>query len=77
VIGFDIFDTDDAANILDLDGANDKLRMQSVYSKVDHNELTLESVKTRLSGMNIIDKYTLIKGDVCEILPDFLHHCTF
>jgi len=72
VIGFDIFDTDDAENILELDGANDKLRMQSVYSKVDHNELTLESVKTRLSGMNIIDKYTLIKGDVCEILPDFL-----
>ena len=72
VIGFDIFDTTAADNILELDGNNDKHRMQTVYSKVDHNELTLESVKSRLSGMNIMDKYHLIKGDVADTLPVFL-----
>ena len=72
IIGFDIFDTNDANNILELDGNHDKSNMQYVYKKVDTNELTFENVNQRLSNMNIDKKYLLEKGDVVETLPIFL-----
>jgi predicted O-methyltransferase YrrM len=42
-----------------------------VYSKV--NELSLENVLLRLNNMNIDKKYMLIRGDVEDTLPEFIH----
>lgn len=72
VIGFDIFDTDSASDILNKDGAFDKRQMEVVYSKVDKNELTYESVSSRLSNMNSNTNYMLVKGDVEVTIPKFL-----
>ena len=74
VIGFDIFNTVEAENILDKDAVKDKENMKVVYDRVDANDLTLESVKDRLSKAGIPeDKYKLVKGDVEVSLPVFLH----
>jgi len=72
IIGFDIFDTNEANTILELDGHHDKTNMQYVYKRVDTNELTFERVNQRLTNMNIEKKYLLEKGDVVETLPIFL-----
>ena len=73
VIGFDIFDTCSAEDILVKDGLNDKENMFVVYDRVDHSELTYESVKSRLLKTNISsDKFKLIQGDVEKTLPEFL-----
>jgi hypothetical protein len=71
IIGFDIFqkNTDE---ILSKDIELDKLNMNSVLTRVDLNDLTLESVENRLNNMNIDKKYSLIEGDVEETLPVFL-----
>jgi hypothetical protein len=73
VIGFDIFDTCSSEDILVKDGLNDKENMFVVYDRVDHSELTYESVKSRLLKTNISsDKFKLIQGDVEKTLPEFL-----
>lgn len=73
VIGFDIFDTRSAEDILVKDGLNDKENMFVVYDRVDHSELTYESVHSRLLKTNISsDKFKLIQGDVEKTLPEFL-----
>jgi hypothetical protein len=72
IIGFDIFDVNDAEKILVADGQHDKEKMKVVYSKVNSDVLTLDSVEARLSNMNIDKKYILKKGDVAETLPIFL-----
>jgi len=73
ILGFDIFDTQDAETILEEDGNFDKNKMKIVYSKTSSNELTLESVESRLNNMSIDKKYMLIKGDVVETIPIFLN----
>lgn len=74
VIGFDIFDTDDANNVLTTkDNILDKTTMQVVYSKLeDNNELKLENVINRINDMSISKNYMLVKGDVEESLPKFI-----
>ncbi len=73
VLGFDIFG-ENAQTILEKDGKFDKANMEIVYSKVDKNELTLDSVSERLNNMNIDLKQILIKGDVSDTLPIFLEN---
>jgi hypothetical protein len=73
VIGFDIFDTVEADEILTKDGNVDKESMGVVYDRVDHNDLTIESVIDRLNQTKISsDKYKLIKGDVEFTIPKYL-----
>jgi hypothetical protein len=75
VIGFDIFDTSEGSFILKTrDTEIDKNSMETVYSKVDANELSIEAVEARLLGIsnNVQNKIKLIKGDVQETLPIFL-----
>lgn len=72
IIGFDIFSVDDSESILNKDSKLDKDKMKDVYSRIDHNELTLESVQNRLNNMNISKKYSLIQGDIEETLPKFI-----
>lgn len=72
IIGFDIFDTNDADTILNKDGLFDKSNMNLVYSKVSESELSIESVSKRLENMNLHKKYILVKGDIEETLPKFL-----
>lgn len=73
VIGFDIFDTFEADKVLDKDSDLDKETMEIVYNRVDTNELSLESVKSRLEGTGISDdKYQLVKGDVETSILKFL-----
>jgi len=75
VIGFDIFDTDESSFILQTkDTEIDRNSMETVYSKVEGSELSLESVQNRLESIsaNISDKVKLIKGDVQETMPKFL-----
>ena len=59
VIGFDFFHTD--ALIDSLDGIN-KESMTTVLTRVDSSDLSLESVRKRLSSYNS-DNYMLIEGD--------------
>lgn len=73
VIGFDIFDTFEANDILSKDGDTDKDSMTVVYDRVESDDLTLESVTNRLNETNISpDKYKLIKGDVEQSIPKYL-----
>lgn len=73
VIGFDIFGTIEADEILNKDSELDKECMNIVYDRVDKDELSLESVKSRLNRTNIsVDKYDLIKGDVETTIIKFL-----
>ncbi len=72
IIGFDIFNPVASDTILDKDSKLDKETMNAVYSKVNHNELTLESVNQRLEGMELHKKYMLVQGDVADTLPTFL-----
>lgn len=73
VIGFDIFDTVEAEEILEKDGDIDKDNMLVVYDRVGAQDLTLESVTNRLNQTKIsTDKYKLIKGDVQYSIPKFL-----
>ena len=73
VVGFDIFDTIEAKEILEKDGDIDKDNMIVVYDRVNSNDLTLESVTKRIAATNISqDKFKLIKGDVQHSIPKFL-----
>jgi len=73
VIGFDIFDTEEAEKILSNDGETDKSNMKVVYNRVNSNELTLDSVTKKIKGTKIDeDKFKLIKGDVQYSIPAFL-----
>lgn len=72
IIGFDIFSVDDSESILNKDSKLDKDKMKDVYSRTNHNELTLESVQNRLDNMNINKKYSLIQGDIEETMPKFI-----
>ena len=71
IIGFDIFQKN-ANEILSKDIELDKSNMNTVFSRVNSDDLTLESVDNRLSCMNIAKKYYLVEGDVEETLPIFL-----
>jgi hypothetical protein len=73
VIGFDIFDSDDANIILNKDNVIDKETMNVVYDRVNKNDLKIDSVISNIKKSNILDdKYSLIKGDVEDTLPQFL-----
>lgn len=72
IIGFDIFDPIASQQILDKDNLCDKTNMNIVYSRVDANDRTLESVTTRLNDMELDKKFILVQGDVEETLPKFL-----
>lgn len=71
IIGFDIFQKN-SNEILSKDIELDKNNMNTVYSRVNSQDLTLESVENRLINMNIHKKYSLIEGDVENTLPIFL-----
>lgn len=71
VIGFDIFQKN-SDEILRKDVELDKDNMNTVYSRVIKDDLTLESVEERLTNMSIHKKYSLVEGDVEETLPIFL-----
>lgn len=71
IIGFDLFKNNDQ-QILDNYEANDKIQMNTVYSRVDSDDLTIKSVSKRLDNMNIHKKYMLVEGDVEKTLPEFV-----
>ena len=73
VIGFDIFNTKNAKDVLSKDTKIDALSMDLVYDRVDANELLLESVKKRIEDSGVdVDKFLLIEGDVELSIPEFL-----
>jgi len=73
VVGFDIFDTIEAKEILEKDSDIDKDNMLVVYDRVKSDDLTIESVTKRLEQTKIdSNKYKLIKGDVQHSIPKFL-----
>lgn len=73
IIGFDIFDTDEANDVLNNDSDLDKESMNMVYDRVNSEELSLSAVRDRLSNMNISeDKYMLMSGDVEFSIQTFL-----
>jgi hypothetical protein len=71
IIGFDIFQKN-TNEILSKDIDLDKTNMNAVLTRVNLEDLTLESVENRLINMNIHKKFSLIEGDVEETLPIFL-----
>lgn len=70
VIGFDLFNENNE-EVLNKYSINDKNKMMKVYSRVNNDDLSLNSVNERLcnSGSH---KYMLIKGDVEESIPLFI-----
>jgi len=72
IIGFDIFDPVKSQLILDKDNLNDKENMNIVYSRINPDDRTIQSVQTRLDNMKINKKYKLVEGDIEETLPKFL-----
>jgi len=69
VIGFDLFDGDNEI----ISNYKNGDTMKTVYSKVDNNELTLESCLQRLKNSEIDEsKYIIIKGDACETTKEFV-----
>lgn len=69
IIGFDLFDKNNKT----IDEYKNGERMNTVYSKVDESELTLDSVKKRLDNTKIDkSKYILIEGDVCKTTNQFV-----
>lgn len=73
VIGFDIFDSDDANIILNKDSSIDKEAMNLVYNRVNKGNLTIESVNKKIKDCGVNeDRFNLIKGDVEQTLPQFL-----
>jgi hypothetical protein len=73
VIGFDIFDSDEANIILNKDSSIDKETMNIVYNRVNKSDLTIESVNRKIKECGVSeDKFNLVKGDVEQTLPQFL-----
>lgn len=72
VIGFDIFDPEKSEEVLNKDATGDKDSMNIVYSRIQSEDRTLQSVKTRIRNMNISNNSILIEGDVEETLPKFI-----
>jgi len=73
VVGFDIFNVELAKDILNNDGEIDQKNMMAVYDRVEHEDLTYNSVYDRLIQANIQeDKFKLISGDVHQSIPTFL-----
>lgn len=58
--------------ILDKYDEKEKKYMNVVYSRVDENDLTIQSVTNRLDNMNIHKKYILVEGDVEYSVPEFV-----
>ena len=48
--------------------------MKKIYNRVKISELSIESVQTRLDGMNLSNNCILVKGDVEESIPVFLEN---
>lgn len=68
VLGFDLFDSDNETVKQYKNGET----MQTVYSKVSANELSVDSVRARLENTGIArSKYMLIEGDVCKTSQEF------
>jgi hypothetical protein len=68
VLGFDLFD---AGNKV-MDGFEHGDKMQIVYDRVSHADLSVEKVESSLKGMNLaIDRHILIKGDVIHTTKQF------
>ena len=73
VIGFDIFDVVESENVLKSDKDIDRESMNIIYDRVNHNDLTLDSVTNNLTNTKISnDKFILVKGDVEKSIPTFL-----
>jgi len=73
VIGFDIFDVTESEKILKSDKDIDRESMNVIYDRVNHVDLTLESVTNNLTNTKIsTDKFILVKGDVEKSIPTFL-----
>jgi hypothetical protein len=71
IIGFDMFKNNEQ-EILDKYDEKEKKYMNVVYSRVDENDLTIQSVTNRLDNMNIHKKYILVEGDVEYSVPEFV-----
>lgn len=72
VIGFDIFDPENSEAVLAKDANYDKESMNIVYSRVNNNDRTINSVNNSLKNMNITNNFSLIEGDVELTLPEFI-----
>ena len=69
IIGFDLFNSlNDVVSSFE-----NGQTMQTVYSKVDSNELNLSSVSNKLKNINSdSSKFLLVEGDVCKTTKSFV-----
>jgi hypothetical protein len=71
VIGFDIFNPSEFNKNLN-DSQLEQDCMNTVYSRVKEDELSLKCVENNLNKMCIHKKYLLVEGDVEYSIPSFL-----
>lgn len=69
VLGFDIFDTDEAKDVLQTYSHEDACTMNDVYNRVEKNELHIESV---MNNLKYSTNFKLVKGDVSKTIPEYL-----
>lgn len=69
IIGFDIFNTSEASDVLSTYEDQDKQSMETVYKRVDLEDLTFDKVNDNLKNCS---KFTLVKGDVVKTIPEYL-----
>lgn len=74
VVGFDIFEPSAPDTTLRKDTPGDISEMKKVYNRVDHSDLSMESVQKRLANMELPDECILVKGDVETSIPSFLEN---
>jgi len=68
VIGFDLFDANNDIVTTYKNGDT----MNTVYSKVDDNELSIEACLNRLKASGVEEsKYIIVKGDACVTTKEF------
>lgn len=74
IVGFDIFDPELSCEVLTKDTDIDKDSMNQVYSRVDKNDRTLNSVSNRLNNVSSSGNFLLVEGDVEITLPKFIEN---
>jgi hypothetical protein len=69
VIGFDLFNPDNTI----MEGFEHGDKMQIVYDRVVHSDLSIENVKTNLQSMKLaVNRHILVKGDIIHTTKKFV-----
>ena len=67
IIGFDTFGA-----FPDVEYSNDKLQVESFFAEAGNHSIGIDELRDSLVQRELARNVDLIKGDICETLPEFL-----